>query len=228
MSALIPVLQQLTATISTLVQTLQAQLVPAGGPAAAGAAEAGAAIAGGGPADGCCGGAMGAAAGADALGATDSGIVGGSAGAPEQGEPSGSAPAPAPAAAPAGAQGGGKGAEAVAFAKQFLGKPYVYAKAGPDSFDCSGLTKYVMEHFGIKLPHRAAEQAKMGTAVDKKDLQPGDLVFFANSSKGVHHVGMYVGDGNFIHAPKTGDVVKISSMNSSYYTKEFSGARRFL
>jgi len=124
--------------------------------------------------------------------------------------------------------GSTKGDDAVQYAKQFLGKPYVYAASGPDSFDCSGLTQYVMKHFGVDLPHNAAEQAKLGKHISSvDDLQPGDLVFFKDSS-GIHHTGMYIGDHKFIHAPHTGDVVKISSLDESYYRNEFAGGSRFL
>jgi cell wall-associated NlpC family hydrolase/cell division protein FtsB len=88
-----------------------------------------------------------------------------------------------------------------------LGKPYVYAAAGPDSFDCSGLVMYVYAKFGVHVPHFAAYQADYGRRVSYGELQPGDLVFFGSP---IHHVGIYAGNGLFIHAPHTGDVVKVT------------------
>ncbi len=77
---------------------------------------------------------------------------------------------------------------------------------------------------GVSLPHYAAAQYQMGVAVSKDQLQPGDLVFF----RGLGHMGMYIGGGNFIHAPRTGDVVKISPLSDSYYVANWVGARRVL
>ena len=111
---------------------------------------------------------------------------------------------PSPVAAPS--DGGGGNATVVEIAMRYLGIPYVYAGDSPSGgFDCSGLTMYVYAQVGISLPHNAAMQFGMGTPVSYDQLQPGDLVFFY----GLGHVGMYIGGGNFIHAPHTGDVVKI-------------------
>ena len=118
-----------------------------------------------------------------------------------------------------------KGAQVVAIAMQYLGVPYVWGGADPSvGFDCSGLTMYVYAQIGISLPHYAAAQYRMGVPVSKDQLQPGDLVFFRNLS----HMGMYVGGGNFIQAPRTGDVVKISSLSEPYYVSTWVGARRVL
>jgi len=248
-SALVPVLQQLTQTLSSLIPMLQAQLAAQSANTATGGAQAGAATVGGGPTsgiagassgDGCCGGAMGAAGGAATLGSqsTAGGDTGGAAGAPvpqvadtnQDYQKAADATAAddkkvAAAAAAAAARPSSKGQAAVDYAKTFLGKPYVYGAAGPSSFDCSGLTQYVMKKFGVDLPHNAAAQQKMGTPVDKNNLRPGDLVFFGNPA---HHVAIYAGDGKIIEAPKTGENVKISDFTSSYNQKEFSSARRFL
>lgn len=130
-------------------------------------------------------------------------------------------------AAPAAPAGSSKGQQMVAEAKKYLGTPYVFGGASPKGFDCSGLLLYVAKKFGIDLPHKASIQATMGTAVDKANLQPGDMVFFKTDGSGnVSHAGMYVGDGQFIHAPKTDDVVKISNINDSYYKDKWAGARR--
>ena len=117
------------------------------------------------------------------------------------------------------------GAQVVAIAMQYLGIPYVWGGASPSQgFDCSGLTMYVYAQVGISLPHYAAAQYQMGVPVSKDQPQPGDLVFF----RGLGHMGMYIGGGNFIHAPHTGDVVKISSLSESYYVANWVGARRVL
>ncbi len=120
---------------------------------------------------------------------------------------------------------GSRGAQVVAIAMQYLGVPYVWGGASPSQgFDCSGLTMYVYAQIGVSLPHYAAAQYGMGVAVSKDQLAPGDLVFF----RGLGHMGMYIGGGNFIHAPRTGDVVKISSLSESYYVANWVGARRIL
>jgi cell wall-associated NlpC family hydrolase len=108
----------------------------------------------------------------------------------------------------------------VGIAMQYLGTPYVWAGASPGGFDCSGFTSYVYAQVGVSLPHNAAAQYGYGTPVPYDQLQPGDLVFF----DGLGHVGLYIGGGEFIHAPHTGDVVKISSL--AEYAGSFVGARR--
>lgn len=118
-----------------------------------------------------------------------------------------------------------KGAQVVAIAMQYLGVPYVWGGASPSGgFDCSGLTMYVFAKIGVSLPHYAAAQYQMGSPVSKDQLQPGDLVFF----RGLGHMGMYIGGGNMIHAPHTGDVVKISPLSDPYYVANWVGARRVL
>jgi peptidoglycan hydrolase CwlO-like protein len=108
----------------------------------------------------------------------------------------------------------------VAYASTFQGVPYAWGGNGPSSFDCAGFTCYVFAHFGISLERVADQQQQQGTSVSRDELQPGDLVFFGSPA---HHVGIYVGDGCMIHAPHTGDVVKISPLHS-----DFSGGRRVL
>jgi cell wall-associated NlpC family hydrolase len=110
----------------------------------------------------------------------------------------------------------------VGIAMQYLGVPYRWGGADPSGFDCSGFTMYVYGKLGVSLPHHAASQYGMGTPVSRDQLQPGDLVFF----NGLGHMGIYIGGGQFIHAPHTGDVVKISSLNDSWYTATYVGARR--
>ena len=121
-----------------------------------------------------------------------------------------SAPAPVPVPS-VDVPASGKGAAAVQIAMAQLGKPYVWAAAGPDSFDCSGLTMYVYAKVGISLPHSADAQFRMGTKISKDSLQPGDLIF-GGSQGYISHVGIYIGGGNYVTAPQTGDVVKITSL----------------
>jgi cell wall-associated NlpC family hydrolase len=119
------------------------------------------------------------------------------------------------------------GGQAVAIAYRFLGVPYVWAGASPTGFDCSGLTMYVWGQLGIKLGHYTGFQFYEGRRVPRDQLEPGDLVFFHANSAGVpQHEGMYVGNGSFIHAPQTGDVVKISSLFEARYALSFVGAVR--
>jgi peptidoglycan DL-endopeptidase CwlO len=125
------------------------------------------------------------------------------------------APSALPPAAPA------KFGGVVGIAMQYLGIPYVYGGSTPAGFDCSGFVMYVYAQVGVSLPHNAAAQYGYGTPVDRSQLQPGDLVFF----NGLGHNGIYIGGGNFIHSPHTGDVVKISSL-SGWYSSTWVGARR--
>jgi cell wall-associated NlpC family hydrolase len=124
---------------------------------------------------------------------------------------------PAPVYTPPPAKYGG----VVGIAMQYLGVPYVYGGASPSGFDCSGLVMYVFGQIGVSLPHNAAAQYGYGMPVSRDQLQAGDLVFF----NGLGHVGIYIGGGQFIHAPHTGDVVKISSLNG-WYSSTYVGARR--
>jgi len=135
------------------------------------------------------------------------------------------AAAPAPVAAPAASVAAPPSTHggAVGVAMQYLGTPYVWGGASPGGFDCSGLVMYAFQQVGISLPHSSYAQYGAGVSVSRDQLQPGDLVFF----DGLGHVGIYVGGGSFIHAPHTGDVVKISSM-TGWYASSYVGARRIL
>ena len=112
----------------------------------------------------------------------------------------------------------------VGIAMQYLGVPYRWGGADPSGFDCSGFIMYVYSQVGVSLPHHAASQYGMGVPVSRDELQPGDLVFF----NGLGHAGIYIGGGSFIHAPHTGDVVKISSLGDSWYASTWVGGRRIL
>ena len=137
--------------------------------------------------------------------------------APSSGSSGGSSTPSAPAPPPS------SHSSVVSIALQYLGVPYVWGGASPSGFDCSGLTMYAYAKVGVYLPHNAAMQYGMGTPVSRSQLAPGDLVFF----NGLSHVGMYIGGGRFVHAPHTGDVVKISSLSEYWYAATYVGARRY-
>ena len=115
------------------------------------------------------------------------------------------------------------GEQAAAIAQQYLGVPYVWGGASPSGFDCSGLVMYVYAQLGISLDHYTGSQWNAGPHVPRDQLAPGDIVFFYPD---VHHDGLYIGGGLFIHAPHTGDVVKISSLNDDWYSSAYMGAVR--
>ena len=118
-----------------------------------------------------------------------------------------------------------KGQAIVNEAKKYLGIKYVYGGSTPKGFDCSGLVKYVLAKNGISVSRTSASQAKQGVTVSKNNLQPGDLLFFAKNGR-VHHVGIYVGNGQMIHAPHTGAKIRYDSINTAYRQKEFYCAKR--
>jgi cell wall-associated NlpC family hydrolase len=108
---------------------------------------------------------------------------------------------------------------------RYLGVPYKWGSATPErGLDCSGLVLRVYAELGVELPHYAAAQYELGARVDRLALEPGDLVFFRD----LEHVGIYIGDDYFIHAPRTGDVVKIALLSDPYYVRQWVGARRLL
>jgi cell wall-associated NlpC family hydrolase len=113
------------------------------------------------------------------------------------------------------------GKRVVGYAKKFIGTPYVYGGSSPRGFDCSGFTSYVYHHFGVALPRTSYSQIGAGRRVARGALRPGDLVFF----DGLGHVGLYIGNGRFIHAPHTGTRVRIETL-AGWYSSRFSGARR--
>ena len=123
--------------------------------------------------------------------------------------------------------GSATGAEIVAEAKKYLGTPYVYGGASPSGFDCSGFVYYVLKQLGYSPYRTPADQYKQGTYVEKADLQPGDIVFFAGTyASGISHVGIYVGDGQFIHSPNSRSTVSYADLTSGYWANPNYRARR--
>ena len=121
-----------------------------------------------------------------------------------------------------------KASELVVNAMTFLGVPY--KRGGTDAstgFDCSGFVRAIFEQTaGLVLPRKAVEQAAAAQKIDRADLQPGDLVFFNTMRRAFSHVGIYVGEGKFIHAPKPGAEVRVESLSVAYWARRFDGARR--
>ena len=122
---------------------------------------------------------------------------------------------------------GGTGQDIVNYAEKFLGVPYVYGGTSPSGFDCSGLVYYCYRHFGYSVNRTAAGLSYNGTSVSA--LRPGDVLLFTSvDGSYIGHCGIYIGGNQFIHAPHTGDVVKISNLSDSYYTSHYVGARRII
>ena len=123
-----------------------------------------------------------------------------------------------------------KGQEIVNYAMQFLGYPYVYGGSSPRGFDCSGFTSYIYKQFGYSLKRSASDQLDNGTSVSRSELQPGDLVMFkkGSSSRRASHVGIYIGNNQFIHSSTSRVGVIISGMDEAYYTSGFVGGRRIV
>ena len=123
---------------------------------------------------------------------------------------------------------GGKASELVIQAMGLLGVPYKKGGTSEDKgFDCSGFVRYMYEKsVGLVLPRRAEEQAKVTEEISRSELKPGDLVFFNTLKRTFSHVGIYVGDGKFIHAPRPGKAVRVDDMREAYWQKRFNGARR--
>ena len=123
-----------------------------------------------------------------------------------------------------------RAADLVVTAMGFLGVPYRLGGSSFDSgFDCSGFVRALYEQtLGLALPRRANEQAAVTEKIDRGDLQPGDLVFFNTLRRAFSHVGIYVGDGKFIHSPSAGGKVRVEDMNKAYWDQRFDGARRVI
>jgi len=122
----------------------------------------------------------------------------------------------------------GKASDLVVKAMGFLGVPYRRGGANENTgFDCSGFVRYLYEQsIGLVLPRRADDQAKATQSIDRNELKPGDLVFFNTMRRTFSHVGIYLGDGQFIHSPHTGSTVRVDDMREAYWHKRFTGARR--
>jgi len=122
----------------------------------------------------------------------------------------------------------GRTSDLVVTAMGFLGVPYRRGgNSAETGFDCSGFVRAMYQQtVGLLLPRRADQQAAFAEKIDKKDLQPGDLVFFNTMRRAFSHVGIYVGDGKFIHSPRTGSEVRVEDMHDSYWQRRFDGARR--
>lgn len=121
-----------------------------------------------------------------------------------------------------------RASDLVITAMGFLGVPYRRGGTTAESgFDCSGFVRAMYQQtVGMMLPHRASQQAAITQIIDKKELQPGDLVFFNTMRRTFSHVGIYVGNGKFIHSPRSGSEVRIESMKDTYWLRRFNGARR--
>jgi cell wall-associated NlpC family hydrolase len=120
------------------------------------------------------------------------------------------------------------GQHIASFAQQYVGYPYAYAGEGPYAFDCSGFTKFVIQNtLGMDITHDMFQQIEMGQSVGMNELQPGDLVFFANTFRpGLSHTGIYIGGGQFVHAENESTGVRISDLNSDYYGSRWAGGTR--
>ena len=120
------------------------------------------------------------------------------------------------------------GEKIVATAKKYLGVPYVWGGASPSGFDCSGLVYYVFKVNGYSMYRTPEDQYRQGTYVSRNNLQPGDVVFFYNTvpGTGISHVGIYIGDGQFIHSPNSRSVVSIARLDNTYWNQHYYGARR--
>jgi cell wall-associated NlpC family hydrolase len=109
----------------------------------------------------------------------------------------------------------------------YRGTPYVFGRTGGGAFDCSGFTQAVFKKQGIRIPRTAEEQYRLGKSVDKSDLRAGDMVFFKNTYKrGISHVGIYIGDGQFVHASSGKHSVTVSNLSGAYYQQHWAGAKR--
>ncbi len=118
------------------------------------------------------------------------------------------------------------GIEAASLARQQVGKQYQWGAAGPDRFDCSGLVQYVYGNLGIELPRASHGMAAVGEPVPRREIQPGDLLFFALKGSGVDHVGIYIGKQKFIHAPRPHQPVRTDTLNDTWWRHRLKEARR--
>jgi cell wall-associated NlpC family hydrolase len=120
----------------------------------------------------------------------------------------------------------GTGVAVLLAAESRIGAPYRFGGAGPDAFDCSGLVAFAYGQAGIAVPRTAAQQFAAATPVDRRELRPGDLVFFRLSGREVSHVGIYAGDRQFVHAPQSGGHVRMASLDDDVFRRGWAGAGR--
>ena len=118
------------------------------------------------------------------------------------------------------------GDEVAVRAISMVGLPYRYGGADLDGFDCSGLVYFIYRDLGFDVPRTAADQQRSAMSIDRARLQPGDLVFFRTRGRRISHVGVYVGEDRFVHAPQTGKSIELRSLDDDYYGPRFVGAGR--
>lgn len=122
---------------------------------------------------------------------------------------------------------GQKGSFILSIAQSQLGTPYRYGGVSPDGFDCSGLVQFTFKRAGIAVPRTAQAQFKAAKPITKKELRPGDVIFFKHNFRRISHVGIYAGKGKFIHAPTAGKHVEYTQLNDPYWSKRIARAGRF-
>jgi len=137
------------------------------------------------------------------------------------------APRAPPPAASGEARGLDRGTTIAAIARHLIGAPYQFGGADSQGFDCSGLAVFAYERVGLEIPRTAADQGRAAKPIERGKLAPGDLLFFRMGSRHVNHVGIYLGDGAFVHAPRRGATVSSASLDEPYFRKRFAGAGRF-
>jgi cell wall-associated NlpC family hydrolase len=118
------------------------------------------------------------------------------------------------------------GAAALLAAESRIGTPYRYGGSGPDAFDCSGLVAYAYRAAGVEVPRTAVQQFAIARPVPRRELRPGDLVFFRLNGRDVSHVGIYAGDDRFVHAPQSGGKVRLASLDDEWFRERYAGAGR--
>ena len=112
------------------------------------------------------------------------------------------------------------------YAQNMIGKPYRYGGNSPTGFDCSGLVQYSYSRAGLPIPRTTKSQRESGAAVGSQSLRAGDLIFFDQEGRKSSHVGIYIGDGRFVHAPSSGKQVRVDTLDTKYWKKHYVGARR--
>ena len=139
---------------------------------------------------------------------------------------SGCASAPVASTGPAKTSAADRGDAAAALAAKMVGKPYKYGGSSPSGFDCSGLVQYSFRQAGVTLPHNTVQQRSASRLVKVSELRRGDLLFFDQEGKKNSHVGIYLGEGRFVHAPSSGKSVRNDALSNPYWKKHLSEARR--